>query len=197
MFVLLDAIDVTTASWVERRIFEIEDLNAFRDGLALDQIEPYRAYELDAQQAAFIEQAHDVAMSDRSLPVEMVVLRERYKYDEFASHTGRELLLMLAGKKPLAAFATIDRPENEGIIPEDLFEPHIAGGRLLKHSEIVRMMPEGPVRRVLYSLPGEEWRIEAYSALWRLADRHGWNDGFERMEGYLLGYETEIDPFHK
>jgi hypothetical protein len=29
--------------------------------------------------------------------------------------------------------------------------------------------------------------------LWSLQPKYGWNDGFERIEGFLLGYEREID----
>jgi hypothetical protein len=51
-------------------------------------------------------------------------------------------------------------------------------------------------RRVLYALPGEQWRIDAYLLLWKTAKEAGWNEGFERMEGSLLGYEDWENDFH-
>ena len=58
------------------------------------------------------------------------------------------------------------------------------------------MTPHGASRRIHYAIAGEEWRIEAYKTLWRLAEKYGrWDETLERMEGYLLGYETDIDPF--
>ena len=44
-------------------------------------------------------------------------------------------------------------------------------------------------RRVLYALPGEQWRIDAFLLLWKTAEKAGWGEGFERLEGSLLGYE--------
>jgi hypothetical protein len=43
---------------------------------------------------------------------------------------------------------------------------------------------------VLYALLGEEWRIDAYILLWDVAGKSGWNEGLERLEGRLLGYEV-------
>ena len=52
------------------------------------------------------------------------------------------------------------------------------------------------MRRVLYALSHEAWRIEAYLLLWATAEKSGWNAGFERMEGSLLGYEDWQDDIH-
>ncbi len=118
-----------------------------------------------------------------------------------ASHTGRELDLMLEGKKPFAAFADILPLAHPDIIPEHIFEPHVISGKFLKRSHFEeRVTPQGKsilFCRVMYALPGEEWRFEAFLSLWRLCDLHGWNYGFEKMEGYLYGYETKVDPFFK
>ena len=50
-----------------------------------------------------------------------------------------------------------------------------------------------PVRRlrVLYALPEESWRINAYILLLKTSKKSGWSEGFERMEGSLLGYTDE------
>jgi hypothetical protein len=116
----------------------------------------------------------------------------------YTVHTGRELAMMLAGTKPLAAFVD-DYPSLHGlyVIPEREFEPHVASGRIVKREQIVPPAPDAPVvqgqrmgrRRVLYALPSEQWRIDAYLLLWKTAEKSGWNEGFERIEGSLLGYE--------
>lgn len=33
--------------------------------------------------------------------------------------------------------------------------------------------------------------MDAYVLLWRTAEKSGWNEGFERMQGSLLGYDDE------
>jgi hypothetical protein len=52
------------------------------------------------------------------------------------------------------------------------------------------------IRRVLYALPGEEWRIDAYLKLWETAKKTGWTEILEREEGTLLGYEDWQNDFH-
>jgi hypothetical protein len=112
---------------------------------------------------------------------------------------------MLAGSKPMSAFVD-DHPALHGlyIIPERQFEPYVAAGRIAKREMIDPPGEDAPVvrgqrigsRRVLYALPAEVWRIEAYLLLWRTAEKAGWNEGFERMEGSLLGYEDWQNDVH-
>jgi hypothetical protein len=52
------------------------------------------------------------------------------------------------------------------------------------------------IRRVLYALPGEEWRIDAYLKIWETAKRTGWSEQLEREEGTLLGYEDWQNDIH-
>jgi hypothetical protein len=47
----------------------------------------------------------------------------------------------------------------------------------------------GTWRIVLYASKGHEWRINAYILLYQIAAKAGWSEGFERMQGSLLGYE--------
>lgn len=105
-------------------------------------------------------------------------------------HTNRELALMLKGDKPLAVF-TEPLPSNPDfdLIPEKRFAPYVESG-LLRLSECVIADARGAMNRfVFYAVKGEEWRINAYILLKRTANMSGWNEGFERMEGSLLGYE--------
>ena len=120
-------------------------------------------------------------------------------------HTGRELALMRAGAKPLAAFSDVNLSlHGLYVIPEREFEPHVAAGRIIERQHIDPPAKGAPVvrgqrigmRRVLYALPGEQWRIDAYLLLWKTAEKSGWNEGFERLEGALLGYEDWENDYH-
>ena len=111
-------------------------------------------------------------------------------------HTGCELELMLQAKKPLASFCdTFESSFNEAIIPEQAFAPHVESGRFIKRVFVVGELPN-QLRRVLYALPQEAWRIDAYLLMWNVAERSGWNEALERMEGRLLGYEDWQCDFH-
>src|SRR5262245_12342915 len=110
-------------------------------------------------------------------------------------HEGRELELMLKGSKPLSMFVEPLPPEFEGF-PEKQFDQLVSQGRLKKHVSIeVTVSPKGPaqIRRVLYALPEEEWRIPALLLVQRLCDSlsPGFRPDLERMVGLLLGYERE------
>jgi len=103
---------------------------------------------------------------------------------------------MLQGKKPFAAFCDeIESSYNEEIIPEKSFAPYVAQGAFSRREVIVEAPPH-VLRRVLFALPGEEWRMDAYLLLWEVAKKSGWNDSLERMEGRLLGYEDCQCDFH-
>jgi hypothetical protein len=93
-------------------------------------------------------------------------------------HTGYELPLMLEGRKPLAAFG-----DSAAWIAQRLscFDPFVKEGRLRKH-----VFELGDFREVYFTLPGEEWRVDAYR---QLKAPSGWDDDRERRQGELLGYE--------
>jgi hypothetical protein len=115
----------------------------------------------------------------------------------YVIHTNRELALMLEGTKPLAAFNEIfELSYNEEIIPEKAFAPHIAQGTIIKREQIFIASHNMKLRRVLYALPSEEWRIDAYLLMWEVAHKSGWNESMERLEGRLLGYEVWQCDFH-
>jgi hypothetical protein len=105
-------------------------------------------------------------------------------------HTNRELALMLRGEKPLAVFCEWlpSNPEFD-LIPEHQFAPHVEAGLLNAFEYIVDAAKGRKIRYVLYITSGEEWRVPAYMLLKAAAAKSGWNEGFERMEGSLLGYE--------
>ena len=119
-------------------------------------------------------------------------LRRRRKLDDlpYKIHTNRELAMMLAGSKPLAVFSEhVQDPNNEAsVIPDAQFLPHVAEGLFVRR-EITTTAADGQKDRlVLYATRAETWRIEAYILLRHTAEKCGWSEGFERLEGSLLGY---------
>lgn len=121
-------------------------------------------------------------------------LRMRHDIDDwpYQCHTYRELDMMLAGTKPLAAFH--DPADAEWFMNiRRHFAPHVASGAILEDIEQNRIIaPDGReylMVKALYALPGEEWRFEAWRQMWADAAQTGWNESLERRQGELLGYE--------
>ena len=115
-------------------------------------------------------------------------------------HTNRELLMMLAGEKPLAVFYDFYPSTNDSeLIPTDKFEPYVINGRFIKREFILKneQNPDKSIQWIFYALPNESWRIDAYILLKKTASICGWNNGFERMEGTLLGYTDEQNDVYQ
>jgi hypothetical protein len=120
-------------------------------------------------------------------------------------HTDRELEFMLNRGKPLAHFSEIYPPEPaEEIIPRRTFAPYVSNGTI-EMCAFVQLLREPPPDgtpemrgslHVLYALPRETWRIDAYIALIEAAERDGWSEDFERREGSLLGYSAAENDAH-
>jgi hypothetical protein len=120
-------------------------------------------------------------------------------------HTNRELDFMLKRGKPLAHFSDAYPAEpNEEIFPEQAFAPYVESGRFVKR-EFVEPLQEPPpkdhphvrgIRHVFYARPSEGWRIDAYIMMMAAAAKVGWSEGFERLEGSLLGYEEWQTDVH-
>ena len=116
----------------------------------------------------------------------------------YESHTNRELEFMLKKGKPLAHFCDYYPSEpTEEIIPELAFAPYVIQGTFVKREYIELLsgthrpgdISIKGVRHVLYARANEAWRIDAFIAMKGAAAIVGWNIGFERLEGMLLGYE--------
>ena len=112
-------------------------------------------------------------------------------------HEGRELELMLAGKKPLAVFHDVVVPGqeiHEDIIPEQIFAPYIGQGKIERIAEDIYSLRLGcTVRHVCFVLPGQKWRAEFF--LWYcrhlLSDQIKYGDDQEYIIGGLLGYAAD------
>ena len=117
-------------------------------------------------------------------------LPERLRQLPYLVHTNRDLGLMLKGIKPLAYFSdTVGREPDICIRYWRMFDRHVAAGRLIKR-RVVEPWPGLPHLksfRLLYALPGHDWRIDAMLDLWN--EPGPWSNDRERRFGELLGYE--------
>lgn len=122
-------------------------------------------------------------------------------FDMIGPHQGKELELMLAGKKHLAAFSDVI-PENgiisEEIIPENAFAPYVASGQIFRFCEEYISSDNSKIRNVFFTTASNEWRAKAYFWLLQeaLAKRRPFDDAYEYAIGRLLGYaEDDILDF--
>jgi hypothetical protein len=115
-------------------------------------------------------------------------------------HEGRELELMLAGRKPLSLFSFEAGIQRE-IFPESQFDLQVAEGRFVKDFRLVTFVSEGletSMKNILYATASEAWRIPA---MWVVQDIYhsmlpGWRPDLERVIGSLLGYErNDVEMF--
>lgn len=194
---VLKSIDASTGCYLEQIPFTTIEPSFPTSILGLESMSEGMSISLDESQIQALVRALNVRMEYMNNLGELHRLGDNSTFNP-NSHTGRELLLMLNEKKPFAAFSEVSQGDNvQTTIPENYFEPHVRKGTILKreHIQKERKNVSRKIRRVLYALPGEEWRFDAYIALWELATVYGWDAGFEKIEGYILGYETTIDPF--
>ena len=185
-------------SFTHEANFETDEVAHIMDVIEIKQMNAGDCFDLNASKYLALVQYFKLDLPSVAELAE-VFWHHNGDFDRRPTHTGRELLLMLHGKKPFAAFIDEGQSRDQGIIPEDLFEPYVAAGRFSKRVVLKDLNLPGklpvPMRRVMYAARGEEWRFDAFISLWDLAEKYGWNDGFEKMEGFLYGYETEVDPF--
>jgi hypothetical protein len=108
--------------------------------------------------------------------------------------------MMLAGSKPLAVFSDAYSSTLEHCwFPERAFSLYVESGVFVRRDyvELAAQPLRGAGMRVLlFARPAEEWRIDAYISMRCAAAKSGWSEGFERLEGSLLGYEEwQTDAF--
>jgi hypothetical protein len=198
----LEAIDPATECVVEGVAFDVDNLDALREIIGAEAEESFAGswFDLNDDEFRKLARRFGVAFDPGGLPVS---LRSTSPLDDlpYRIHTGRELLLMRAGIKPLAYFCE-SYPESNGYkIPEHLFNPDVVEGRFVKREFVMvggrSGDPERPrTRVVLYALTHEEWRIDAFTLVLDTAAKTGWNETLERMTGSLLGYtEWQNDAF--
>jgi hypothetical protein len=118
-------------------------------------------------------------------------------------HEDRELELMETGTKPLSMFVEPLDSDFE-YFPEGEFDALAERGMLVKRVQMEAITDpngrENRIRRVLYALPSEAWRIDAILLIQKLYDSlsPGWRPDLERVIGRLLGYsESDIEDYIK
>lgn len=131
-------------------------------------------------------------------PFESAINRHPYPL-----HTNRELEFMLERNKPLAHFSdAYDGEPWEEIFPELSFQPYVQSGRFVMRDFVIpdasiandRFPNVRGIRHLFYAQAHEDWRIDAFIAMLWAWHKTAWSDGFERLEGSLLGYtEWEAD----
>lgn len=195
---ILEICDPKTECIVKDVPVEFTHLHELSAVLGIADFDVHAVYELEKDEIERIRKRFNLNFDADAV---LVRFRPRRELDDlpYQIHTNRELILMLAGTKPLSVFSGTYPPcPDLEEIPERLFDPYVAEGRFIKR-EYVDLRDHGRshrIRRVLYSLPSEVWRIDAYILLQHVACKTGWGEGFERMEGALLGYtEWQNDAY--
>ena len=190
---VLRKLDDATGGFLEQAIFSTEEFADLIKLLEVDSLRLGMRFHLDQQKFRQIADLFSVQIGRDAAHGELTFVSDGFELKP-QTHTGRELLLMLEGSKPFAAFVdTYPSVSSDEIIPESYFGPHVESGTILKFEHIQE--PNETIGRslryVMYAVPGEEWRVNAYLMLWKLTHKYGWSKGFERIEGYLLGYEDK------
>jgi hypothetical protein len=197
-YFLLRKIDDKTGAFSEQFQFDLENVTRLCELIGVEKFDVGAAYILEAGEFAILAREFGIPALQDNCSAEILNLGVNAKFNTF-THTGKELDLMLQRKKPLAAFVEVlpnDRDLN--LIPEHSFAPHVADGTISRFDYFQKFNKgngDTKLHRVLYALAGEEWRFRAHEMLWRLADEYGWSQDLEKIEGFLLGYEVETDPF--
>ena len=119
----------------------------------------------------------------------------KHHYLSYQIHTNRELDLMIAKSKPMAVFYKNIKEEFDiygGQNFEELYK---------KYSFEKRVIRRNNTEYTFFTLPKEQWRVEAYMLMLGVRDSLGNNRHTEWLEGRLLGYTEEqnkefLEKFH-
>lgn len=192
---IIEVVDPKIRSIVAARVSSPEVASRIAAALNIDlssELAEHGEINLTDDEITVVEGMLGIRIDSTSL----VILRAATVLDDlpYEVHTGRELRLMLEGRKPLAVFTDAVTISDPWIFPEDAFDPYVRAGTLVKRDHCwaaaVRRGASGEaIRSLMYAVAEESWRIDAYVDLWTRALHEGWNAQFERREGELLGYE--------
>ena len=196
---VLEAIDQTTECVTSDVSFEVSDVRELYRMIGINAAEfaAGAVQDLQARDVVQLKSRFEIAFEPEAGAVR---LRYWNPIDglPYKTHTGRELALMFDGSKPLTYFTGQYPPASDvEEIPDRLFDPYVEQGRFAKREYVMLAGYSGPALRraglrtriVMYALPHQEWRINAMTLLMDSAAKCGWSEGFERIQGSLLGYE--------
>ncbi len=124
--------------------------------------------------------------------------RGRASYDDlpYELHKGRELRLMLAGKKPMAVFTQDKGMSLTSVLDGQHFTRYVRTGQLVHRSCKHVPAPGYSYTAVYYALPQEAWRIPAHELLLDELHKGRWSPALERLQGALLGYTDAENDIH-
>ncbi|ABE46711.1 hypothetical protein [Polaromonas sp. JS666] len=202
--VALNLYERATRSLLRTVRLVVEDVGAFEKAVGIDLSALSSgavSYFLDDSDVDWLNRTFDLGIQREDFYVAVESVDDNHN-SPYEIHTRRELRLMLAGTKPLSVFSDVYPADpNPWVFPEDVFLPHVQSGRIIQreYTEI----PEHPlpspyrgVRVLIYALAAEVWRIDAYILMRSIASKSGWHEGFERLEGALLGYQEWQTDVH-
>jgi len=200
---VVEAIDPETECIAADLVFEVHDVRDLCDELemSIEDYVPGATYDLDLEDIYRLRARFKLPFEVKNSIRFSIRPWRRTDALPYKIHTNRELALMLSGSKPLAVFVS-DYPGEPGleVIPERLFAPYVKSGRFVSKECIEVQRDEAgrerEIRRVMYALPEQAWRMDMYALIYQISQKSGWHEGFERLEGALLGYEEwQIEAF--
>lgn len=101
--------------------------------------------------------------------------------------SGRELELLLSGKKPLAVFYRAVHECYDEKDGQD-FGEHVKAGDLSETRFFIQNKDQSfRIMYVAYCKKEEQWRAELYRSIKKIGQKV-WNEELERLEGQILGY---------
>ncbi len=189
---VIDFIDPATACIDYSIVLKTDENATLSKAINLDdsEITPADVYELESKDLDIIKSLFKLTLKENTNLIPNLRTWRQTDGLPYKIHTNRELVLMIKGSKPLAVFSDYIPSSSVNAIPEAFFEPYVEKGLFIKR-EYVSQVKQLNVRTVLYAQKSEEWRINAYILLKEISEKVAWNEGFERMEGKLLGYTNE------
>jgi hypothetical protein len=190
-FFNIDVYDEATGCIVHELYLEKSDQNKFPDFIRqiIDRLGANQSEPLSWDSLAGHPILSDEFSNQMNLPI-----RVRHEACElpYKVHGGREFDLMMKGLKPLSVFCHRDMSASLSTFLQKYFDPLVGSGRLI--SDWISSEETGDsfmAPAVMYALPGEAWRFEAYRLLASAARIAHWNDALEFIEGSLLGYSRD------
>ncbi len=103
---------------------------------------------------------------------------------------------MLSSQKPMAAFLQADGVDEIEACSNQDFAPHVTSGALVRFDRSIRSREGATLTYLIFTLPGETWRAEAYCELMTVLHNYTWSAELELLEGRLYGYTHDENMFH-
>ena len=185
MNLLIEVFDYLNFFLEKKYLVKAENLDGLCKHLGIKEMEELISYEIPEQYFSYLNSEFNIHIG-RDKKAKM---RHKLDFDDlpYELHTSRELPLMLEGKKPLSVFVSHNSICEKILFPEETYDTHVRNNRLFKKINVISENE----RMVLYSLPGQQWRMDAYIFLMDVAKSRAWSSDFEFIEGGLLGYTNE------